>query len=336
MKKVSVTIDEIRQKCEQALTARGAWREEAKLVVDDDIDADLCGRESHGLASFSVALGQFPKGGEFEVVDRGRSHLTIDGHGNCGHIVARDAVQMGCEIANDSGICAVDIHSFTRFACPDTIARFAARKGMIGIVLEYGSQNFMVPPGGKEPALSTNPIGIGIPVAEGALFVLDVATSSRAIGFVGLAKLAGESIPSDWAIGEDGAATTDPASVKAVTPFAGYKGYGLSFAFEILSGILVGTPVGKAGKLGNRGAMIILTRPDIFGVPADDFMSKVTMFLNDVVDTSTVDGAKVSYPGQMADNRRSKGLASNTIELPAGVVAQLDELTQPAEACCSA
>lgn len=333
MKKIKAPIHEVRRKTEDALVAHGASIEDARIVADDYIDADLRGRESHGLASLKVALGQFPKQGEFKVVDRGPAHLTIDGNGDCGHIVARASLEVGSEIASESGICAIGIRSITRFACPGTIARLAAEKNLISLVWIYGGQNFLAPPGGKTASLSTNPIAMGMPVSYGSPFVLDVATSSRAIGYVGLAKLANEAIPSDWAIGDDGMATTDPHAVKAVTPFGGYKGYGLSLAFEILSGVLVGVPVGSGGTLANRGALIILIKPDIFGIPRDIFAVKVSEFLNEVISTPAIDGAEIYYPGQQADRRRDEALKSGMMELPEAVLAELESVAEASSIC---
>lgn len=59
----------------------------------------------------------------------------------------------------------------------------------------------------------------------------------------------GERIPKTWALGPDGKVTTDPnvaLETAALLPLggleetAGYKGYGLALAVEILCGIMAG------------------------------------------------------------------------------------------------
>jgi ureidoglycolate dehydrogenase (NAD+)/L-2-hydroxycarboxylate dehydrogenase (NAD+) len=140
----------------------------------------------------------------------------------------------------------------------------------------------MVPYGGTKAALSTNPIGIAIPGTD-PLFVLDLATSERAIGFVELAKLADTSIPKDWGVDKDGIPTTDPLQLAAMRPFGGYKGYALALAFEILAGALVRVPIGTQGSLTSRGALIFLLDPTTFGHTADSFGLQVRNFLQEVV-----------------------------------------------------
>lgn len=295
MKMIEVSIDELLPKAEAALIEIGATEDEARIVAADYLDADLRGRTSHGFASFAVALGQFPKAGEFEVAIDDPSKLHILGNGDCGHIVARKAIDLAESKVEKTGHCLVGITNITRFACPGTIARYAGEKGMVAIVLEYGGKNFMTPPGGKVPVLSTNPIGIAIPVKDKPMFVLDMATSERAIGYVGLAKDAGEEIPKTWAVDSEGNPTSDPTKVSAVLPFGGTKGFGLATAFEILSGALVGVGIGSNGDLASRGAVMVLISPQCFGVTSFDNDS--SQFLSELLDVPTVASRSALYAG---------------------------------------
>src|SRR5438093_650921 len=82
--------------------------------------------------------------------------------------------------------------------------------------------------------------------------VMDPAARPRvdrgraAVARIEVAKRRGESLPVGWAIGADGrpATTPDEAQAGALLPLggleetAGYKGYGLSLAVDILSGVL--------------------------------------------------------------------------------------------------
>ena len=121
----------------------------------------------------------------------------------------------------------------------------------------------MVPNGGQTAALSTNPIGIAIPGTE-PMFVLDIATSERSVGYLSMAKSTGESIPPSWAVDKEGRPTSNPNIAVAVLPFGGYKGFALSLAFEILSGALVGTPIGQNGQLGSPRRFGLFDSSDCF------------------------------------------------------------------------
>lgn len=306
-----------------ALTRKGASTEEAEIVFDDYLDAELRGRTSHGFAAFSIALSAFPKRGSYEVVGLQGSVLLIEGNGDCGHVVARRAVDLALEHLPKTKIMAVGLRNITRFNCPGSIARYAAEKGSIALVLEYGGQNFMVPYRGRTAALSNNPIGIAFPGTD-PLFVLDVATSERAFGYVALAKVIGETIPSNWGVDDNGQPTSDPFSVVAVNPFGGYKGYGLALAFEILSGALVGVPIGTEGTLARRGAFIVLIDPTIYGHSADSFAKQVTDFLNEVTSVAPCTPEQtVTYPGQRGEQSRREKLLVNSLNLPASVIEEI-------------
>jgi LDH2 family malate/lactate/ureidoglycolate dehydrogenase len=323
LNRIQISIDELRQLCAAALTRKGASTEEAEIVFDDYLDAELRGRTSHGFAAFSVALSVFPKRGSYEVVGLQGSVLLIEGNGDCGHVVARRAVDLALEHLPKTKIMAVGLRNITRFNCPGSIARYAAERGSIALVLEYGGQNFVVPYGGRTAALSTNPIGIAFPGTD-PLFILDMATSERAGGYVTLAKVVGETIPSNWGVDDNGQPTSDPSSVVAVNPFGGYKGYGLALAFEILSGALVGVPLGSKGTLVRRGAFIVLIDPTIYGHSAESFAKQVTDFLNEVTSVAprTPEQA-VTYPGQRGEQSRREKLSMNSLSLPATVIKEI-------------
>jgi ureidoglycolate dehydrogenase (NAD+) len=328
MNQVQISIDELRQICMAALVEKGASIEEAEIVFDDYLDAELRGRTSHGFAVFSIALSAFPKKGSYEIVGLQGSVLLIEGNGDCGHVVARRAVDLALKHLPKTKIMAVGLRNITRFNCPGSIARYAAERGSIALVLEYGGQNFVVPYGGRTAALSTNPIGIAFPRTD-PLFVLDIATSERAGGYVLLAKIVGDTIPSNWGLDDNGRSTSDPSSVVAVNPFGGYKGYGLALAFEILSGALVGVPIGSEGTLSRRGAFIVLIDPTIYGHSADSFAKQVTNFLNEVTSVAPrTPGQIVTYPGQRGEQSRREKLSVNSLSLPAAIIEEIKNAGQ--------
>ena len=109
-------------------------------------------------------------------------------------------------------------------------------------------------------------------------------------------------------------------------PFGGYKGYGLGLAFEILSGALVGTPIGSKGGLVDRGALILLIDPEAFGQSPDQFKEHVTTFLQEVTDDTTTNGSLIHYPGQRGEEKYQKIISSGEITLPVVVYEQLVEV----------
>ena len=117
----------------------------------------------------------------------------------------------------------------------------AARRGCIGIVLT-ASVPLMAYHGARASGVSTNPIAIAVP-STGDPVLLDMSTSTVALGKIMAARDAGTAIPDDWGLDRDGRPTTDPAAVATLTPLGGPKGSGLSLMIEIIASLLIANPV---------------------------------------------------------------------------------------------
>jgi uncharacterized oxidoreductase len=168
------------------------------------------------------------------------------------------------------------------------------------------SAKAVVPFGGREPRLGTNPICIAMPSnLEGPLFV-DMATSAVAAGKINVAVARGLDVPAGWLIDKDGNATTDANALRnggALLPLGGsegYKGYGLSTMVEILSGILPGLGFGhEPSGRHNDGIFMAAFRVDAF-LDLDQFKREVTEFAHYLKATPKAKGFnEIYYPGEI-------------------------------------
>ena len=125
----------------------------------------------------------------------------------------------------------------------------AAEAGLIGISATNVHTPSVVPLRGADTMFGTNPWAFAAPTRRNRPFLLDMATSTVAIGKVKLAWLAGKSIPEGWALDPTGAPVTDAEAAlkhRRMTPLGvskemgGHKGYGLAMMVEILSATLPG------------------------------------------------------------------------------------------------
>ena len=112
----------------------------------------------------------------------------------------------------------------------------------------------MVPTFGRSPMLSTNPISIAVPAGTHAPFVLDMATTTVAMGKVTIASRWNRPLPTGWAVDESGRPEHDATralKTRRLSPLGGtrelgsHKGYRLDMLVDILSGVLNGAVYGN-------------------------------------------------------------------------------------------
>ena len=165
------------------------------------------------------------------------------------------AVAMGEAIARARevhvGWCAA--RNITHAGAVGYFALQAANAGMAGIVMS-ASGPMMAYLGAKVAGVSTNPLAIAFPAKSRPPFLLDMSTSTVAMGKVMSARDAGRDIPPGWALDEQGRKTTDPRKVATLLPLGGPKGSGLSFMIECLCSLAISNPI-VAPALAAGGAL---------------------------------------------------------------------------------
>jgi LDH2 family malate/lactate/ureidoglycolate dehydrogenase len=325
---MKVPIDEMRDLCKRILLSHELTEDEAMIISDDYLDAEMRGKPSHGLKAFSVVVEDTKNRGKAAVgLERGPV-ILYEGNGDIGHLLAHDAILWAEKSCQNHGIAIVGMRNIRRFATPGTVARRATEKGMIALVFEYGGQAFMAPYGAAEAVISTNPIGIGIPTNNAPL-ILDMATSQRAFYFIALAKALGETIPDTWGIDSNGQPVTDPSQVTAVLPFGGYKGYALAVMLEILTGPFLGVDVGLQGDLSRRGALCLFFSPSLFGVDKKAFNARLDTFINNIKKARVAQGhEEIFLPGEQGERRRGKCLQEGVVAFDEQAINQLKALAQ--------
>ncbi|MEQ3625438.1 MAG: Ldh family oxidoreductase [Marinobacter sp.] len=163
------------------------------------------------------------------------------------------AMQEAVSMAGRNGIGWCSARNITHAGAVGYYALEAAKQGYLGIVMT-ASGPLMAYHGARVSALSTNPISIAVPGADKPL-LLDMSTSTVALGKIMHARDAGKSIPEGWAIDPDGCAATDPNNVATLTPMSGAKGSGLSLMIEVLASVLIGNPVISEALSGRNASM---------------------------------------------------------------------------------
>ena len=230
----------------------GVGEADAAIVADSLIAANLRGVDTHGV---NRMLGVYITRIEhrlmntaprFEIVRERASTAIIDCHNSIGQLGSRFAMQKTLEKAKNCGAAFVVTTHSNHYGAAAYWAMMALEHGMIGFS-SVNAPATLAPTGGREPLLGTNPIAIAIPAGKDIPFVLDMATTVVARGRIVLYAKQNKTLEPGWALDSLGRPTTDPlvAMKGLLAPIGGYKGYGIAFAVDILSGVLTGSNFGK-------------------------------------------------------------------------------------------
>ncbi|MEZ0480802.1 ureidoglycolate dehydrogenase [Planococcus sp. SSTMD024] len=311
MTTVTVAFEEVKVLIQKKLIKAGLREDHARKVAEVLIHADLRGVSSHGALRTEHYISRIHAGGintdpEIAFQATGPVTGTVDGDDGFGHVVADIATAHAIDMAKNNGVGMVTAMNSSHCGALSYFVEEATKHGLIGVAMTH-TDKIVVPFGGKEAFLGTNPIAYGVPAKEEKPFILDMATSNVALGKILQQKEEGNAIPEGWGVDEAGAPTTDPGKVSALVPFGGPKGYGLSMVVDIFSGLLAGMAFGphinkmygdldKNRKLGHY---ICVINPSYF-TDADMFLAQMDRMIWEVREVPPAQGfEKVMVPGEI-------------------------------------
>jgi LDH2 family malate/lactate/ureidoglycolate dehydrogenase len=328
--------DALRGLCARVLGALGVSPDDAELVADSLVQADLWGHQSHGVLRLSWYAARLRSGAmtaQTEAValtDTGPLVL-LDGRDGIGQVLTERARELAVARARVHGVGVVGVRNSNHFGAAMYFTRRAARDGCVAILTTNASPA-MAPWGGREKVLGTNPWSIAAPAPGGGVLAVDIANTAVARGKIYLAKNRGEPIPETWALAKDGAPTTDAAKgvLGVIAPMAGHKGYAITFLMDVLSGALTGSQVGtgvhgpyEPEARSGCGHLLIALDMAAFGDEAG-YSARVQRLIDEVKAVPLAHGFdEVFYPGEVEDRAEAATLAAGGIRLPEQTAADL-------------
>lgn len=248
MQDVLVDEKELRSLVTNKLTGGGLNSTDAETVADVLVHADLRGVRSHGVIRTEhyvkrLNAGSLNKNATFSFKKLRPGAGLLDADDGMGHVACIEAMDQACNLAKETGIAMVGVENGSHCGALSYFLMRALNKDMIGMAVTH-TDKCVAPYGGSKPFFGTNPIAFGFPTKRHKPVILDMATSNIAFGKILHAKEQNSSIPDDWGMNSEGKPTTDPHKVEAMTPFGGYKGYGIALVIDVLTGILLGAQYG--------------------------------------------------------------------------------------------
>lgn len=237
----------------------------AALTAELMVRTDLRGVDSHGIGMLPRYHELWREGylaldAEPVVVRDDLATGLLDGQRGLGHHVSTLAMGRAIDKARACGLGIVAVRNSGHYGAAANYSMMALDHDLIGLSTTNSPYVAMVPTFGRAAKLSTNPISFAAPAGRHAPFVLDMATTTVAVGKLSVASRWGKPIPAGWALDAEGRPTTDPAAAlqhRLLTPLGGsrelgsHKGYGLGVMVDILSGVLSGAVYGDLFRRGD-------------------------------------------------------------------------------------
>jgi LDH2 family malate/lactate/ureidoglycolate dehydrogenase len=239
---VLVPAGALLEACGRILEKVGVPPEQARIIAEVTVEADLRGIGSHGLLRLPayvhrVQAGLMAADTQLKVVRERGATVLLDAQGGFGQVAGVYAMNQAIERARQHGVGFVAVRNANHFGIAAYYTMMALPHRMIGIAATNAAPS-MAAWGGTTPVLGTNPISVAIPTGQDVDIVLDMASSVVARGKIRAAATKGERIPLGWALDAEGRPTEDPqAALKGtLLPIGGPKGYGLALVVDVLAG----------------------------------------------------------------------------------------------------
>ncbi len=237
------------------IMALGAPEERARVTAEILTAADMRGISSHGVAG-GTGLRELVERIRKDAIDpkaipsvkqnENWAVATMDAKAGIGPAAAMDATRLAGDLAEKYGIGKVYVHNANHFGAACVYVEALNERGLAGRAT-CTSGAWMKPFGGNRIRLGTNPIAWGAPAGDQAI-VIDVAMTQRAVSPAIRASRAGEEIPPDYFLHENGEVMSGHVAYEelikgSVLPLGGtqfgYKGSGLAVLID-LDGVIGG------------------------------------------------------------------------------------------------
>ncbi len=314
-------------------------RKHSKICAEALINAELVGAPSHGLARVSSYCNRIKKKvinpkPKIKIKSISNSITSVDADNAVGFIGANLGIDYAIKNARKTGIGFVSVKNSGHYGLSGYYAEKAAKKGLVAFCFT-NAPPAIAPHGTKRALFGTNPICFAAPTKNKIPFVLDTSISMINRGKIRRAAKLNKSIPYGLALDKNGIPTTNPnkALEGLQLPIAGFRGSGLAWMVDILSGVLTGANHG--GKVKdpfddfsgpqNIGHLFIVFKPNLF---VKNYFKRITENISRIKKLPKLKGvSKIYYPGENKFERFKKN-SRKEIKIPSSVLTEINLLNK--------
>ena len=295
-------------------------KDHAKISSQALINAELVGAYGHGLSRLKMYCNRIEKKlinpkPKIKVKKISNSISLIDANNSIGFVSADIGIKKAISNAKKTGIGMVGIKNSGHYGLSGYYAEQAIKQNLITMIYT-NAPPAIAPHGSMKSLFGTNPICFGCPSGSKIPFILDTSISMINRGKIRVAAANNEKIPEGVALDRYGKPTTNAkqALQGVQLPIAGFRGSGLAWMVDILSGVLTGS--NHAGKVKdpfddfsgpqNIGHLIITFKSNLF---VRNFNNRIKNNIQIIKRLPKIKGIKkILYPGENKFHRFKKNI----------------------------
>ena len=289
---------------------------EASICAAAIINAELVGAPSHGLSRLKMYCDRIKKKvinpkPKIKIKKISSSISHVDANNSIGFVAADIAIKIAINNAKKTGIGLVAVKNSGHYGLSGYYAEQAVKKNLMAMIFT-NAPPAVAPHGALKSLFGTNPICFATPTGSKIPFILDTSISMINRGKIRVAAKEEGEIPEGVALDKFGKPTTDPkkALEGVQLPIAGFRGSGLAWMVDILSGVLTGG--NHAGRVKdpftdfsgpqNIGHLFFVLKPNLF--VGNAFNKRIKDNIKTIKKLPKIKGVKeILYPGQNKFNR---------------------------------
>ncbi|MBL6858314.1 MAG: Ldh family oxidoreductase [Pelagibacteraceae bacterium] len=302
--------EKLRKKIIKIFRKFGLNNNHASISADALINAELVGAYGHGLSRLKMYCDRISKKvinpkPKIKTKKISQSISHIDADNSIGFVAADLAIKKAIQNAKKTGIGLIAVKNSGHYGLSGYYAEQAVKKNLVTMIYT-NAPPAVAPHGALKSLFGTNPICFGTPTGSKIPFILDTSISMINRGKIRVAARNNQKIPEGVALDKFGKPTTDAkkALQGVQLPIAGFRGSGLAWMVDILSGVLTGG--NHAGRVKdpfddftgpqNIGHLFITFKTNLF---VKNYNTRIKENINRIKRLPKIKGVKeIMYPGQ--------------------------------------
>ena len=314
-------------------------KDHAVICAKALVNAELVGASSHGLSRLKMYCDRIQKKlinprPKIKLKNISQSVTHINADDSIGFVAADTAIKKAIKNAKKTGIGLVAVKNSGHYGMSGYYAEQAVKKNMLTLIFT-NAPPAIAPHGAIKSLFGTNPICFGSPTGSKVPFILDTSVSMINRGKIRVASRSNSKIPEGVALDKFGNPTTNAkkALEGVQLPIAGFRGSGLAWMVDILSGVYTGgnhggkvkDPFDDFSGPQNIGHLFIVMKANLF---QSNYKRRMKENIKRIKKLPKLKGInKILYPGENKFRRYKKNYKSD-IKIPKNIMEDIQNLLE--------